>query len=190
MILLLQAGESLCAYPNPEVPQREQNQCRCNREYFLVHNFSLEFKLILGAGSPAPSGLSRTDRRSVCSLTGVFECPELKPRKLRIAFGDAADNPRFIETLPRRGYRFVAPVHDAVSVPPQLSESVDVRDVAAEPPPARSRSRKIVGRGIGGCGSACCSGERHISKSLSFAHKLHRPETSDAGRAAISEYEQ
>ena len=32
-------------------------------------------------------------------------------RKLRIAFGDSADSPRFIETLPRRGYRFVAPVH-------------------------------------------------------------------------------
>src|SRR5258708_8787429 len=30
--------------------------------------------------------------------------------KLREALGDAADNPRFIETLPRRGYRFIAPV--------------------------------------------------------------------------------
>jgi len=31
-------------------------------------------------------------------------------RKLRLAFGDSADNPRFIETIPRRGYRFIAPV--------------------------------------------------------------------------------
>ena len=30
--------------------------------------------------------------------------------KLREALRDSADNPRFIETLPRRGYRFVAPV--------------------------------------------------------------------------------
>jgi DNA-binding winged helix-turn-helix (wHTH) protein/tetratricopeptide (TPR) repeat protein len=30
--------------------------------------------------------------------------------KLREALGDSADNPRFIETLPRRGYRFLAPV--------------------------------------------------------------------------------
>ena len=29
---------------------------------------------------------------------------------LREALGDSADNPRFIETLPRRGYRFLAPV--------------------------------------------------------------------------------
>src|SRR5262245_52874074 len=33
--------------------------------------------------------------------------------KLREALGDSADNPRFIETLPRRGYRFIAPVAGA-----------------------------------------------------------------------------
>lgn len=31
--------------------------------------------------------------------------------KVREALGDDASNPRFIETIPRRGYRFVAPVH-------------------------------------------------------------------------------
>ena len=30
--------------------------------------------------------------------------------KIREALGDSADNPRFVETLPRRGYRFIAPV--------------------------------------------------------------------------------
>src|SRR5882672_5277884 len=30
--------------------------------------------------------------------------------KLREALGDSADSPRFIETLPRRGYRFIAQV--------------------------------------------------------------------------------
>src|SRR5262249_40217448 len=30
--------------------------------------------------------------------------------KLREILGDSADNPRFIETLPRRGYRFIVPV--------------------------------------------------------------------------------
>lgn len=29
-------------------------------------------------------------------------------RKLRVALGDVADTPRYIETLPRRGYRFIA----------------------------------------------------------------------------------
>jgi Tol biopolymer transport system component/DNA-binding winged helix-turn-helix (wHTH) protein len=32
-------------------------------------------------------------------------------RKLRAALQDDAENPRFIETVPRQGYRFLAPVH-------------------------------------------------------------------------------
>ena len=35
--------------------------------------------------------------------------------KLRRALGDSADNPRFIETLPRHGYRFIAPVEAAAT---------------------------------------------------------------------------
>lgn len=35
--------------------------------------------------------------------------------RVREALGDDADNPRFVETLPRRGYRFIAPV-EAVPV--------------------------------------------------------------------------
>src|SRR5262245_38169402 len=33
--------------------------------------------------------------------------------KIREALGDSAENPRFIETLARRGYRFIAPVQEA-----------------------------------------------------------------------------
>ena len=46
-------------------------------------------------------------------------------KRLRAALGDDADNPRFIETLPRRGYRFVAssPASDAPApaVPPRAA---------------------------------------------------------------------
>ena len=40
--------------------------------------------------------------------------------QIRSALGDSADSPRFVETLPRRGYRFVAPVHveQAIAVQP------------------------------------------------------------------------
>ena len=31
-------------------------------------------------------------------------------KRLRATIGDDPDNPRFIETIPRRGYRFIAPV--------------------------------------------------------------------------------
>ena len=33
-------------------------------------------------------------------------------KKLRDAIGDSADNPRFVETIPRRGYRFIAPLKE------------------------------------------------------------------------------
>ena len=49
-------------------------------------------------------------------------------RKLREALDDSADNPRFVETLPRRGYRFIA----SVSAEPQ---SVPVAERAAAPTP-------------------------------------------------------
>jgi len=38
--------------------------------------------------------------------------------RLREALGDSAENPRFIETVPRRGYRLVAPVEPQISAPP------------------------------------------------------------------------
>ncbi len=43
-------------------------------------------------------------------------------KKLRHALGDSADHPRFIETLPRKGYRFIAPVapRDATAAAPAL----------------------------------------------------------------------
>ena len=37
--------------------------------------------------------------------------------QIRSALQDSADSPRFIETLPRRGYRFIAPVAPSVSAP-------------------------------------------------------------------------
>src|SRR5256714_2550253 len=41
--------------------------------------------------------------------------------KLRTALGDSAENPRLVETLPRRGYRFIAAVDGAVAEAEQAS---------------------------------------------------------------------
>ncbi|HUU14830.1 MAG TPA: winged helix-turn-helix domain-containing protein [Terriglobia bacterium] len=38
--------------------------------------------------------------------------------KIREALGDSADNPRFVETLPRRGYRFIYPVNVGAGLKP------------------------------------------------------------------------
>ena len=45
-------------------------------------------------------------------------------RKLRIALGDDAETPRYIETIPRKGYRFVAAIEPEPTIPslPVLSE--------------------------------------------------------------------
>jgi DNA-binding winged helix-turn-helix (wHTH) protein/tetratricopeptide (TPR) repeat protein len=37
-------------------------------------------------------------------------------RRLRLALGDDADSPRYIETIPRRGYRYVGPVEPSATV--------------------------------------------------------------------------
>jgi TolB-like protein len=45
-----------------------------------------------------------------------FDCGLNKAvNRLRHALGDSADTPKFIETLPRRGYRFAAPVEQGIS---------------------------------------------------------------------------
>ena len=46
--------------------------------------------------------------------------------KLREALGDVANNPRFIETVPRRGYRFIAPLEGALPASAPDSENLDV----------------------------------------------------------------
>jgi DNA-binding winged helix-turn-helix (wHTH) protein/TolB-like protein len=38
--------------------------------------------------------------------------------KLRDALGDVADQPRYVETLPKRGYRFVGPIEPERAAPP------------------------------------------------------------------------
>jgi hypothetical protein len=52
--------------------------------------------------------------------------------KLREALGDLAESPRFIETLPRIGYRFIAPVDGVV-------EATEVRQIPPATGPQKAR---------------------------------------------------
>ena len=51
--------------------------------------------------------------------------------KIREALGDSASNPRFVETIARRGYRFIAPVQQEKEPDPASSES---RPAEIQPP--------------------------------------------------------
>ena len=76
--------------------------------------------------------------------------------KLRSALGDPADNPRFVQTIPRRGYRFVAPVvfFDKGTLPnlvrrvSERDRAIDEQPVAAAVPRSRRWRTAIMGVAI------------------------------------------
>src|SRR4051812_15347754 len=61
-------------------------------------------------------------------------------RKLREALEDSAERPQFVETIPRRGYRFIAPVlmEQPVELATPVAESVPVPVAVPAPAPRRS----------------------------------------------------
>ncbi len=66
--------------------------------------------------------------------------------RLRDTLGDSADSPRFIETLPRRGYRFVAPIEpDPRALPAVGPEApVSVTQARAGSTSVRRRAGRVV----------------------------------------------
>lgn len=60
-------------------------------------------------------------------------------KKIRVALNDEADAPRYIETVPRRGYRFVAAVEK------------DTRAIPVTAPPVRPNRRRFVAVGAIAC---------------------------------------
>jgi DNA-binding winged helix-turn-helix (wHTH) protein/tetratricopeptide (TPR) repeat protein len=59
-------------------------------------------------------------------------------REIRAALGDTAESPRFVQTLPRRGYRFIAPVERVV--PPGVTPAPAAEPlVPPKPDPRQSR---------------------------------------------------
>ena len=68
--------------------------------------------------------------------------------KLREALGDSADNPRFVETMHRRGYRFIAPVEimgaqgAAPVVAPVSSSPIPVAAMSPSPTETAVRDRR------------------------------------------------
>ncbi|HUX67216.1 MAG TPA: winged helix-turn-helix domain-containing protein [Terriglobales bacterium] len=58
-------------------------------------------------------------------------------RKLREALGDSAERPRYLQTVPRRGYRWIAPVREVVPAAP--AAAAPAAEAAAGAVPGRRR---------------------------------------------------
>jgi DNA-binding winged helix-turn-helix (wHTH) protein/tetratricopeptide (TPR) repeat protein len=64
-------------------------------------------------------------------------------KRLRDALGDSADNPIFVETVDRHGYRWIAPIHPAQAVSGANAE--DEKNLGGRPPfPGLPRRRTLV----------------------------------------------
>lgn len=55
--------------------------------------------------------------------------------QVRAALGDASDNPRFVQTVPRKGYRFIAPVTVIDARGPAVQRLVEPAPTDPQPPP-------------------------------------------------------
>jgi DNA-binding winged helix-turn-helix (wHTH) protein/Tol biopolymer transport system component len=78
--------------------------------------------------------------------------------KLRTALGDSAENPSFIETVPRRGYRFVASVEGPSAPPYRTGSPVEPSPGDDRKSPKRFRARRLAWVSVAIIGSAALMG--------------------------------
>jgi DNA-binding winged helix-turn-helix (wHTH) protein len=74
----------------------------------------------------------------------------LAVQRIRRVLGDSAHEPKFIETLPARGYRFIAPVESDVS-----AKDDQAQRESEEPPPRRHTL--LIAAAVGLIGLACAA---------------------------------
>lgn len=104
--------------------------------------------------------------------------------KLRDALGDSADNPRFIETLPKKGYRFIAPVQGNTRA---SSENGKARSLAVLPLTNASTNPELecVCDGIAEaliCSAAQTSGLRVMASGTVFRYKESKMDAQRIGK--------
>lgn len=70
--------------------------------------------------------------------------------KIRDVLGDSAESPQFVETLPRRGYRFIAPV-EAIGNGPERSKNETSENTVSDAPPPRNKRPAGILVAVGAC---------------------------------------
>jgi len=102
-------------------------------------------------------------------------------RRLRDALGDSAENPRFVETVARRGYRFLVPVS---GMPPALEAELRV------PPPQPARTWWIASAAVvllvAGLGAGLFLGRRGSGPSPASPPIVERRLTANPSEYPIS----
>jgi TolB-like protein/DNA-binding winged helix-turn-helix (wHTH) protein/Tfp pilus assembly protein PilF len=113
----------------------------------LLHLPPQPFKILALLASRPAELVTREEIRSQVWGTDTFVDFEhglnFAIKKIRDALGDDAETPRYIETLPRRGYRFIAPVDVVAVLVPALGP-----DGAAPARAGRPRGASLQGRWI------------------------------------------
>jgi TolB-like protein/DNA-binding winged helix-turn-helix (wHTH) protein len=64
--------------------------------------------------------------------------------RIREALGDSAENPRYIETLPRRGYRYIGRVEDFQAMPLAVEKAAEASGEKSLAPTVKQESRLAV----------------------------------------------
>jgi TolB-like protein/DNA-binding winged helix-turn-helix (wHTH) protein len=66
--------------------------------------------------------------------------------RIREVLGDSPETPRYIETLPRHGYRFIGALEEKFQTPRLAEETVRqaIPELALVPPPKRKKSRILI----------------------------------------------
>ena len=72
--------------------------------------------------------------------------------KMRRALGDSAENPRFIETVPKRGYRFIAPVEEVQAESSPVSADPTPPPLGSPSGLGIARARWVVALGLAAIG--------------------------------------
>ena len=116
------------------------------------------FKLLVLLTSRPGSLITREEIRSELWPEGTFvdfdQSVNFAVKQIRDAFGDSASHPIYLETVPRQGYRFIAPVNAGASSPssspgvPVASNTVRLQKAMwaniAELRQAEVRQRKLM----------------------------------------------
>lgn len=94
-------------------------------------------------------------------------------KRLRAALGDSPDEPRYIETVARTGYLFIAPVSELIREPEAIQPPPPVIETTVEPPPPTPSRRRWLWV-AGGAVAASIGGLGYISRPRTRELKLQR----------------